>query len=114
MNDSLEIPKGKLKYYITSTGKIWWISREEVLSDSAQQRRELIGNSFDTPEDAAFAKVKLEAIMRLSPFAEKELRTVDGCPAIITKFHLDDINENLLQGDIMLLAGVNNYKAKNP
>ena len=101
----MTIPDNQLGYYITGTGKIWWIAKEEVLSGDAQQRREQIGNSFRTPEEAALAKVKLEARNRLAPYAEKQLRIIDGCPAIVTKFHLDEKNYKQLRGDIRLLAG---------
>lgn len=93
-----------LKYYITSGGKIWGVAREELLSGDAQQRRELIGNSFNTPEEAALAKAKLEASKRLTPYVEKRLQTVNGCPAIVSIFHLNRDEYKLLEGDIKLLA----------
>ena len=98
------LPSDWLKYYLTQTGKIWGVRTEDLLSGDAQQRRELIGNSFDTYEEAALAKIKLEASHRLAPYAKKHLQIIDGSPAIVTKFHLTTEEYNLLKGDIVILA----------
>ncbi len=99
-----KIPNGYLKYYITSTGKIWGIQNEECLDGDAQKRREMLGNSFNTPEEAALAKVKQEATTRLAPYARKELRIEDGDLTIVTKYHLGPKERELLEGDVILLA----------
>lgn len=99
------IPTDCLKYHITSTGKIWGLKNEELLDGEAQRRRELIGNSFDTPEAAALAKAKQEARTRLAPYASRELRVINGELAIVEKFHFTKEECDLLRGDVILLAG---------
>lgn len=98
------IPTDCLKYHITSTGKIYGLKREELMKGDSQKRRELLGNSFDTPEAAALAKAKQEARTRLTPYVSKELRVIDGELAIIEKFHFTDEERDLLRGDVILLA----------
>lgn len=100
----IEVPKDWLKYYITSTGKIAGVKKEEILEGDAQQRRELIGNSFNTPEEASLAKVKLEAFNRLRPYMVREFKMIHGTPTIVTRFNIPNQDYHYLQGDIALLA----------
>lgn len=99
-----ELPRDWIRYYITSTGKIWGVKKEELMEGDAQKRRELIGNSFNSPEEASLAKVRLEAFNRLLPHMSNQLKVENGAPTIVTRFHLTDEEYHLLQGDIALLA----------
>ncbi len=102
-----ELPRDWLKYYLTSTGKIWGVKRDELMEGDAQRRREMMGNSFNTPEEASLAKVKLEALHRLMPYMKNQLRIINGDPAIVTRFSMPYQDYRLLQGDIALLANTN-------
>ncbi|MDO4746792.1 MAG: hypothetical protein Q4A70_00390 [Candidatus Saccharibacteria bacterium] len=100
----IKVPSNWLSYYLTGTGKIAGVKREELLEGDAQQRRELIGNSFSTPKEASHAKAKLEALNRLKPYTVREFKMDYNTPTIITKFKIPDREYHLLQGDIALLA----------
>lgn len=97
-----------LSYYLTGTGKIGGVKREELLEGDAQQRRELIGNSFNTPAEASLAKAKLEAFNRLKPYMISEFKIVYDTPTIVTKFNIPKQDYHYLQGDIALLADFGN------
>lgn len=45
-------------YFITSGGRIWGVSDEEKINGEAQERRNIMGNCFKTPEEACLVKAK--------------------------------------------------------
>ena len=99
-----KMPNNCINYYITGSGRIWGVQKEELVNGEAQSRRNIIGNSFKTAKEASLAKAKLEAIHRLAPYAEKEYKIVDGVPAITIKFFCNEDNKETVRNDVRLLA----------
>lgn len=94
------------RYYITSAGRIWGVGNEERLDGEAQMRRELMGNDFATPEEAAFAKAQLEAKVRTEKYAEKVLRLdADNNPVIEVRYHFPNNDREPLLNDLRMLVG---------
>lgn len=80
------IPNDYLRYYITGGGRIAGLKNEDLLDGDAQRRRELLGNSFMSAEEASYAKCQMEAWARLKDHAICKLTVKDGKPVIEIEF----------------------------
>ena len=76
------IPCDCVNYYITSAGRIWGTKSEDRLKGDAQERRNVLGNNFKTPEEAAMAKAQLEAWNRVKDYIRKKIVIRDGQPVL--------------------------------
>lgn len=112
VEDITEVASTKkwLNFYITSGGRIWGIENEEKLNGEAQERRNVMGNSFTTAEEACYTKSQIEAWARLKKYAERRVVFRNGNPIIELEFHLPTKEPETFNNDIMLLA--NQYQRK--
>lgn len=106
MEQDERIPDGCLSYYITSGGRIWGVKDAKLLDEDAQKRREVLGNSFASPMEAALAKAKIEAWARLSPYANSRVYVSNnGVPIMMVEFVVpDSMSLEALKNDVELLA----------
>lgn len=105
MEQDERIPDGCLSYYITSGGRIWGVKDAKLLDGSAQKRREVLGNSFASPMEAALVKAKIEAWARLSPYASSRVYVSNGVPMMMVEFVVpDSMSLEALKNDVELLA----------
>lgn len=98
-------------YYITSAGRIWGVTDEEKLKGEAQERRNVLGNSFRTVEEACYAKSQIEAWARLKPYAKTRVIFRNGNPVMEVEFYLP-AGEPAFKSDILLLS--NQYQEDEP
>lgn len=98
------IPHDCVNYFITSSGRIWGTKSEDRLKGDAQERRNVLGNNFKTPEEAAMAKAQLEAWNRVRNHIRKKIIIRDGQPVLelICDFPTD--NYSNLSEDLSLLG----------
>lgn len=98
------IPRNCVNYFITSSGRIWGTKSEDCLEGEAQERRNVLGNNFKTPEEAAMAKAQLEAWNRVRNYIRKKIIIRDGQPVLefICDFPAD--NYLKLSEDLSLLG----------
>ena len=97
-------------FYITSGGRIWGIANNEKLNGEAQERRNVMGNSFNTAEEACYTKSQIEAWARLKKYTERRVVFRNGNPIIELEFHLPTEESGTFDSDIILLA--NQYQRK--
>lgn len=97
-------------FYITSGGRIWGIADKDKLNGETQERRNVLGNSFNTAEEACYAKSQIEAWARLKKYAKSRAFLRNGNPIIEIKFCLPTEKLSMFSSDIMLLA--NHYQEK--
>lgn len=91
-------------FYITSGGRIWGVVNEDKLKGEAQERRNVIGNSFSTVEEACYVKNQLEAWARLKKYVERRITFRNGNPVLELEFHLPAKEGEIFNNDVMLLA----------
>ena len=70
----------------------------------AQERRNVLGNSFRTMEEACYIKSQIEAWTRLKKYASTNVICKEGRPVIELAFDIPAQKSAEFSGDIMLLA----------
>lgn len=90
------------RFYITSGGRIWGV-KPDTEDTEAQNRRNVMGNNFDSLEKAALAKARIEAWSRVKNYAIKKLRYEKGKPVLEFTFDFPKETAILLEGDLRVL-----------
>ena len=103
---STESLKSLSRFYITSGGRIWGL-RPETEDTEAQNRRNVMGNSFDSLEKAALAKARIEAWARVKDYAIKKRRYDEGKPVLEFTFNFPKETARYLEGDLRVLIDDN-------
>ena len=107
-----KIPQDCRFYYLTSGGRVWGVSKDELVEGDAQKRREMLGNNFETAEEACVAKAQLEAWARLKKYAHMSLTNRGGRPVLEVMFDFSE-DDATSMSDLRLVAGVYKQREQN-